>query len=422
MSGASGRDLAPWAEQWLRTEGAVTLSPEVTLAPDGTIDSVTVVQDVARTHVIRIGLYDGDGTGLRFRTAVTAEISAERTDVPVLAGQDPPAALVLNHGDLSYARISFSDQTFRALAAAAMDVGDPLTEAVCWNAAWHMVTSGTLAAADLAGLIIRRLPALPQAGLEVLLGRALDCADRYAPPARRAAIKAQLADAALARAHDAAPGGQRQRTLAAAFASSAHSDLQLELLRSWLAGRTLPAGLDLSASLRGQVLFTLSARGLATDDDLDTLARLDPVEGTLNRATGRAMRPDHAAKETAWRLALDPGQDWRTAHAHARGVWVPGQDAIMTGYLDRYFTQALPALAGREPRVTRVLARLLYPATLIAPATIAAADAASSLALDRALLTVVLEENAIMRAALAARGHARGHRRVPARREGPISC
>jgi hypothetical protein len=73
-----------------------------------------------------------------------------------------------------------------------MDVGDPLTEAVCWDAAWRMVTAGSLAGGDFAGLVTRRLGAgapLPVAGVEVLLERAVTAASRYSPDAERAGFR-----------------------------------------------------------------------------------------------------------------------------------------------------------------------------------------------------------------------------------------
>ncbi len=257
-----------------------------------------------------------------------------------------------------------------------MDVGDPLTEAVCWNAAWHLVSRGQLAAADLATLIARRVGALPLPGVEVLLERAVGCADVYAPPSERAGIRERVAEAAARLAGQAAPRSPRQRALAAGFAAAAQTDGQLARLRGWLDGDGLPAGLVLTAGLRGRILGTLAARGLASDADLDALASLDPVQGEQQRATCRAMRPDAADKEAAWTLALASDQDWRMAQAYARGLWVPGQDQLMAGYLGRYLSQALPALDGREPRVMRGLARLLYPATLISPQTLQATEAA----------------------------------------------
>lgn len=409
-SRASGRELAGWADQWLRTEGASLLRPELTPAPDGTIRSVAIRQDppagqsTLRTHRIGVGLYDLDGTRLRRRRLVSVEVSGDRTDVPGLAGEKRPSALILNDGDLSYTRIGFDEATLRALAAAAMDVGDPLTEAMCWNAAWHLVSQGQLAAADLAGLITRRLADLPLPGTEVLLNRAIACADVYAPAAGRAGIRDQVAATADWLAGQAAPGSPRQRVLATGVAAAAQSDGQLARLRAWLAGDGRPAGLVLSAELRSRILFTLAARGLATDADLDTLASLDPVQGQQHRATARAMRPDPADKEAAWTLALAADQDWRMAQAYARGLWVPGQEELMTGYVDRYLSQALPTLDGQEPSVMRGLARLLYPATLIAPETLQATTAAQRDGrLSGALRTIVLEQDAILRAALTAR-------------------
>lgn len=465
LSRASGRDLAGWADEWLRTEGASALRPELTAAPDGTIGSLAVTQDRPRTQLIGIGLYDLDGTRLRRRQVVHAEVGGERTPVPSLAGEKLPDAVVLNDGDLSYTRVRFDERTLRTLAAAAMDVGDPLTEAVCWTAAWQLVIAAELAAADFADLVIRRLagpaltgppsagppiPGLPLVGVETLLERAVECADVYAPPADRAAIRERVAGTVLeltepspgsvargptpqprapvprraAGARDDSgnhtgtsgqrehPGnnaaGPRQQALAAGFAASAHSASQLDLLRSWLSGDLLPDGLSLTADLRARVLFTLSARGLADDGNLDALAAADPVAGEQHRATCRAMRPDPAGKEAAWQAALADDQDLRMAEAHARGLWVAGQEDLMAGYRDRYFTEALPALADREPRTTRRLARLLYPATLVSPATVAATDAALQARHPGGQLRVIVQEQqAILRSALAARSTAR---------------
>ena len=465
LSRASGRDLAGWADEWLRTEGASVLRPELTAAPDGTIGSLAVTQDRPRTQLIGIGLYDLDGTRLRRRQVVHAEVGGERTPVPSLAGEKLPDAVVLNDGDLSYTRVRFDERTLRTLAAAAMDVGDPLTEAVCWTAAWQLVIAAELAAADFADLVIRRLagpaltgppsdgppiPGLPLVGVETLLERAVECADVYAPPADRAAIRERVAGTVLelternpgsvaggptpqprapvprraAGARDDSgnhtgtsgqrehPGnsaaGPRQQALAAGFAASAHSASQLDLLRSWLSGDLLPDGLSLTADLRARVLFTLSARGLADDGNLDALAAADPIAGEQHRATCRAMRPDPAGKEAAWQAALADDQDLRMAEAHARGLWVAGQEDLMAGYRDRYFTEALSALADREPRTTRRLARLLYPATLVSPATVAATDAALQARHTGGQLRVIVQEQqAILRSALAARSTAR---------------
>jgi aminopeptidase N len=420
-SRSSGRDLGGWADEWLRTEGASTLRGTLAAAPDGTIGSLTIRQDEPRTHRLRIGLYDRSGvsgTGLRRRRVISTEISGAVAEVAVPAGEAMPDALVLNDGDLSYAQISFDPGTLEALARAAMDVGDPLTEAVCWNAAWRMVTAGSaatgaLAAADFAGLVIRRLGGpvpLPPAGVEVLLERAVTAADLYAPGAERAGLRAAIASACLDGVSAAAAGSPRQRALATGFAASAHSVEQVALVRLWLDGGSRPDGLAFDGDLRGSLLRTLAARGLADDDDLDALVAADPVAGEQNRATCRALRPDAEAKQAAWAAALAAGPDWRMAVASASGIWVPGQEALLgrswlAEYRDRYFTEALAALADREVQVMRRLARALYPATIAEPATLAATATALERGdlLSHGLRLVLLEQEAILRSVLAAR-------------------
>ena len=185
---------------------------------------------------------------------------------------------------------------------------------------------------------------------------------------------------------------------------------QLALASLWLDGGSRPDGLAFDGDLRGNLLRTLAARGLASDDDLEELVAADPVAGEQNRATCRALRPDAAAKQAAWAAALAAEADWRMAVAAARGIWVPGQEAELgrawlAEYRDRYFTEALPALDGREVRVMRQLARALYPATLAEPETLAATAAALERGgrLSHGLRLVLLEQEAILRSVLAAR-------------------
>ncbi len=72
----------------------------------------------------------------------------------------------------------------------------------------------------------------------------------------------------------------------------------------------------------------------------------------------------------------------------------------MTGYRDRYFTQALPALAPRKQRPKARLSRLLFPAALVSEAAIEAANAAEPP--DNVLRLAMAEQATIMRRRLAA--------------------
>jgi aminopeptidase N len=384
-SRASGQDLAGWAEQWLRTEGATTIRLDGTDA---------VVQDVPRRQRIGIGLYDLNGDGrLQRRSLLHAELDGQRTVVPGLTSAD---AVVINDQDLSYTRTGFDAGSRRVLTAAACQLGDPLSEAVCWNGFWLLVTSGEVPAAQFADMVCRRLQAagLPEVGVETLLSRAVEAADAWASPRKRAGLREQVADGTRTAAGD-------PRKLAIGFAASAQADEQLATLNAWLAGKDLPDGLAIDAELRARILLTLAARGLARGADIDALPRLDPVTGEANRATCLAMQPDLAAKEAAWAMALSSDEPARIAQACAAGIWVPGQEELMAGYRDRYFTEVLPALSTRTPWSKSRLSRLLFPVTLISQATIEAAETAEPS--DNLLRLAVAEQTTIMRRRLAAR-------------------
>lgn len=389
-SRACGRDLAGWGRQWLRTEGAPTIWLD---------DAGTVGQDVPRWQLIGIGLFDRDGDrGLRRRELLTAELDGERTAIPELASA---AAVVLNDQDLSYTRAGFDPRSRQALADVACQLDDPLTEAVCWNGFWLLLTSGEVPASQYADMVCRRLAGgdLSRSAVETLLRRAVEAAGLWADPALRAGLRERIADAAR-RAMDTGGSAGITRTLAVGVAASAQTGGQLAMLKAWLAGADLPVGLMVDADLRARILFTLAACGQARDGDIDALPALDPVTGEVNRAMGLAMRPTMDAKEAAWAAALSPRTPARIAMGYATGLWMPGQEELMTGYRDRYFTEALPQLAGRRRAMAQRLSRLLFPSILVSGETIEAAANYT----DTAVIGIQLADQiATMRRRLAAR-------------------
>jgi len=421
-SEASGRDLRTWADEWLRTTGTPVLAPELTEAPDGTIAALTVTQNMPRAHRVEVALYDtGDEGRLVLRRTVPAELRGSSEVVPGVAGEPLPAAVFVNAGDWALAHVTIEGRSLAALAAAAFDVGDPLTEAACWNAAWHMVLSAELPPADYAALAARRIAdavaggALPSSSVEALLGRALTCADRYIRGLARTGVRELIADSALRSARRPAATAALRRVLVAGFAGSAETVPQLSEVRALVAGSVGARGVagvagpdDGSAdlTLRAALIRALARRGLASQADLDSLTVVDPVTGEALRATCAASAPDATAKEAAWGAALDRGASQRMARAHAEGIWVPGQEELLSGYRDRYFTEALPALNARDAsdprgdRAARRLAGLLFPVIF----TDARTFAATRVALDSCDLTpriraVLLEQDAELRTA-----------------------
>jgi aminopeptidase N len=401
-SRASGRDLAGWADAWLRTTGTPRLAATLTEGPDATIASLAVIQDLPRPHRVGVALYDAAAPGrLRHRRTELVELTGAATELSALAGEPLPAAVFVNAGDWALGQVTIDDRSLAALAGVAFDVGDPLTEAACWNAAWHMVLTAGLAAADYAALVARRLsngtPCAPLApsAVEALLGRALTCADRYVPRDRRAAVRTVIADAALSAARAPSVPGPLRRALLAGFAASAQTDAHLAIIRALLDGdtsasaaaaaaptaptlRAAPAA-PIDLTLRAALVRALAIRDLASPADLASLTDADPVAGRPLRTTCEAARPDPAAKEAAWTATLDEQAPQWLARAHAAGIWIAGQESVLDRYRDRYFRQALPALSARDARgdrLARRLADVLFPVTLDEEPTMTAVQTA----------------------------------------------
>ena len=413
---ASGRDLTKWAAQWLQQRGANVLRPEITAGPDGTITSLAIAQapppvDPAgplRMHQLTVGIYELDGTRLRCSRRISVALSDDWTHVPELTGSAMPAAVILNDANLTFASVRLDPVSWRSLVACAMDVSDPLAESVCWNAAFDMVQAAELEAAEFAAIVARRIMAgAPIVGLEQLLDRAVAAADFFADAAGRAAARRQLAAAALTAAELARPASRHQRILARGFATCAYSAAQRDVLRFWLSGRSLPAGLAVDLELRAKILAPLAAHDQVTDSDLAAYAADDPVGGDMVVATCSARRPTAAAKEAAWAAALAAGQSPRLSLAHAQGVWVPGQEGLLEGFRDRYFTEALAAIRQLDARTAQRLARALYPATLADEATLVATHAALARTNPAdPIRAILLEQGAILERAMAARANA----------------
>jgi aminopeptidase N len=337
-------------------------------------------------------------------------IEGDRVALPELVGLPPPAALIVNDADLTFATTTFDDVTLASLSAVAMDVGDALTETMCWNSAWHMVRHAQLGAASFCKLVARRLSRpQPIIGLPHLLERAMVAANWYADPVQRADLLAEVAAATLAAAEQQAPGSREQRLRVVGFASAAANSAQLDLLGTWLKGAALPDGVVLDLELRAKILPNLAARGLVADSDLSAYAADDPVAGKTLRATWAAHQPSLEAKEQAWAAALaSPRADM--ARAHAAGFWVPGQEQLVGQFRERYFSQALPAIRNLEPRTAQRLARALYPATLADDVTLSA----TTRELDQAnpadpTYDILLEQRSIMQQVIAARAAAASH-------------
>jgi aminopeptidase N len=358
---ASGRPLRDWARAWLQTPGVSTLRPVIA-------DDVQLRQesDVLRPHRLGVGLYDRAADRLVLRTRLDVEATGASTPLP-LAAAERPDLLLLNDGDLTFAKVRFDEASLTTVLSDLRLLADPLARAVCWTALWEACRDAELSAEDLVDAVLGNLDAEDDPGVvEALLARARTAATLYT--ADGLPLRGRVAGAAWQAGLSAAPGSDLQLSGVRALAATATPE-HVPVLEALLAGRDLPSGLVLDAELRWALVEALAALGRLDDAALDhELERDRTAAGRRHALTARAARPDAAAKARAWESATgDATLSNHEAQALAAGFWRVGQEELTGPYVDRYVADLPQVWASRGPQVSGALTRLLFPTVLVEP-------------------------------------------------------
>ncbi|MGC0381989.1 aminopeptidase N [Streptomyces sp. SAI-129] len=362
LAAATDRDVHAWAESWLRTTGVDTLVPSVT--GDNGSRALTVRRTGERPHRIAVGLYDqspGDEGRLTPRGRLDLDIpQTEPRPIGKL-----PALVVLNDGDLSYAKIRFDADSFRAVRESLSGLPDPLTRAVVWNALRDAVRDGELPAATYLDIARTHLPHETDLALVdgVLAFAAGQVADRYVTPERRPAALSTLAELCrdlIRRTEDGDHPGLRLIAVRHRIATAAHPDT----IAAWLADGIVPGGPELDPELRWRILTRLAVLGAVDEDAIAAELAIDPsATGQEGAARCRAALPDAEAKARAWEamFASDDLSNYLFT-ATAQGFWQPEQSDLVREYVPRYYPEAVALAARRGPAIADAAGRWAFPA------------------------------------------------------------
>ncbi|MET9760277.1 aminopeptidase N [Streptomyces sp. NPDC006372] len=364
LAGATDRDVHAWADAWLRTTGVDTLAPHLAPGEHGTC-ALTVERTGSRPHRIAAGLYDrdlgDDGGQLVLR---------ERLDLDLpQTGAHPigkrPALLLLNDGDLSYAKVRFDPESFETVRKELSGLPEPLTRAVVWNALRDAVRDGELAPAAYLETARAHLPLETDLAIVqgVLAFASTYLADRYVTPAERPAALATLSELCrdlIRRTEDGDNPGLRLIAVRHRIDVAAHPDT----IAAWLADGTVPGGPELDPELRWRVLGRLAVLGATDEAAIAAELERDPsATGQEGAARCRAALPDPEAKSRAWQAMF--GSDDLSAYlftATAQGFWQPEQADLVRAYVPRYYPDAVALAARRGPAVADAAGRWAFPA------------------------------------------------------------
>ncbi|MEU0967570.1 aminopeptidase N [Streptomyces sp. NPDC005917] len=383
----SGRDLSTWSKKWLETAGINVLRPEVETDADGVVTSFAIRQEAPalpagakgeptlRPHRIAIGLYDMDeASGKLVRTdRIELDVDGGLTAVPQLAGRRRPAVFLLNDDDLSYAKVRLDEQSLRFVTDHLGDFESSLPRALSWASAWDMTRDAELPAREYLSLVLAGIGKESDIGVVQSLHRQVKLAvELYADPTAREALLTRWTDATLAHLRSATPASDHQLAWARAFAATARTPEQLDLLEGLLDGTQTIEGLAVDTDLRWAFVERLAAVGrfdeaeIAGEYDRDRTAA-----GERHAATARAARPTEEAKAEAWASVIESDKlPNAVQEAVINGFVQTDQRELLAPYTDRYFEVLKSVWDSRSHEIAQQIAIGLYPSLQVSEETV----------------------------------------------------
>jgi aminopeptidase N len=290
-----------------------------------------------RVHIVDVvGWTDGVE---QLRTQVRTQ--GDVTELPELVGHPVPAVLVPNASDLTWAGVDLAPATVAALPGQLSRIPEGPARVVVWSAIVDAVSGGAMDPRPVLRLVADEWVTEPS---PPLLERLAATALRRFVPEFLVESEHDAAWRSLARAGAAlletAPTGSNHAVIAARVVAECSDDV--ELLRGWLEGEDVPAGLAGDTDFRWLLLGNLARRGHLRAGELDEAEESDPTfGGQLAALQARASQPTPAAKEWAWAQVTDEGSG-RSNHqlvALLQGFWAAPDLDLLRPYVARFFTE-----------------------------------------------------------------------------------
>ncbi|WP_033327995.1 aminopeptidase N [Streptomyces yerevanensis] len=406
----SGRDLGNWSEKWLQTAGINILRPEIETDANGVITSFAIRQEAPalpagakgeptlRPHRIAIGLYDlDDDSGKLLRDErVELDVDGELTAVPQLVGKRRPAVVLLNDDDLSYAKVRLDEQSLAFVTEHLGDFEASLPRALCWASAWDMTRDAELATRDYLSLVLSGIGKESDIGVVQSLHRQVKLAlDLYADPAWRESGLTRWTVAALEHLRAAEPGSDHQLAWARAFAATARTPEQLDLLEGLLSGSETIEGLAVDTELRWTFVQRLAAAGRFDEAEITAEYERDKTAaGERHATTARASRPTEAAKAEAWASVVESDKLPNAVQEAVIGGFVQtDQRELLAPYTEKFFAAVKDVWESRSHEMAQQIAVGLYPSIQVSQDTLDKTDAWLASAEPNAALRRLVSES-----------------------------
>lgn len=286
------------------------------------------------------------------------------------------------------------------------DFAESLPRALSWASAWDMTRDGEMATRDYLDLVLSGIAKESDIGVVQSLQRQVKTAlDLYSAPAWRETGLAKWTEATLTHLRAAEPGSDHQLAWARAFAATARTGEQLDLLAGLLDGTETVEGLTVDTDLRWDLLGRLAATGRADEKAIAAELERDKTSaGEEHAAWARAARPTAEAKAEAWASVVESDKLPNAVQESViSGFQQADQRELLASYAERYFAVVKDVWDKRSHEMAQQIAVGLYPALQVSQETLDATDAwLASAEPNAALRRLVTESRAGVERALKA--------------------
>ena len=368
----SGRELTSWSKLWLETAGVNTLKPKIE-TEDGTITSFVIEQtpqeghDYLRPHRMGVGLFNLQDGKLKRVESIELDVAGKETKVDQLIGKNLPDLVLLNDGDLAYAKIRLDDASRKVALANLSDIEDSLARTLVWTAAWDATRDGEAPASEFVKLVLRHIAAETESTtVTTLLRQLVTTGVLYVKESNREQTLSEIASGLMELTEAAKPGSDNQLQFAKFVPQFARTNQQLDWLDAVLSGSKKIAGLEVDQDLRWELLTGLVIGDRAGEAEIaKELERDNTANGQKFAAACRAAIPTEAAKQAAWHTLTETEDYSNTLVNSASLAFGRVNDlALLKPFADKYHEVALKIWNSRTYHIAAYLLTNLYPVQL----------------------------------------------------------
>ena len=368
----SGRELTSWSKLWFETAGVNTLKPKIE-TKDGTITSFVIEQtpqeghDYLRPHRMGVGLFNLQDGKLKRVESIELDVAGKETKVDQLIGKKLPDLVLLNDGDLAYAKIRLDDASRKVALANLSGIEDSLARTLVWTAAWDATRDGEAPASEFVKLVLGHIAAETESTtVTTLLRQLVTTGVLYVRESNREQTLSEIASGLMELTEAAKPGSDNQLQFAKFVPQFARTNQQLDWLEAVLSGSKKIAGLEVDQDLRWELLTGLVIGDRAGEAEIaKELERDNTANGQKFAAACRAAIPTEAAKQAAWH-SLTETEDYSNTLVNSASLAFGRVNdlALLKPFADKYHEVALKIWNSRTYHIAAYLLTNLYPVQL----------------------------------------------------------